>query len=472
MIAMWGLVGLSPRLRGNQVVRLQLRGELGSIPAPAGEPKTPCLYDSQSAVYPRACGGTIRQLSSPRIFIGLSPRLRGNRQHRPALHRRRGSIPTPAGEPHPAPFSSPKAPVYPRACGGTHQTGVCYTAPKGLSPRLRGNLVEPPAKQEAGGSIPAPAEEPSRWSRTSTRTRVYPRACGGTELFAGPVGAGDAPVYPRACGGTVVSITTSNNDTGLSPRLRGNLPRQGRHSAAHGSIPAPAGEPQIYPICQKVPRVYPRAGGGTSGLSPHSLDSVGLSPRLRGNQDSRHQYRGTVGSIPAPAGEPQVQAGLSDGLRVYPRACGGTDAAQSLREYLEGLSPRLRGNLEDFSVSVQYEGSIPAPAGEPSGESQWVQRYGGLSPRLRGNLAQRLSASTDGRSIPAPAGEPPSRIHKLNWPEVYPHACGGTRCVGWLRENGRGLSPRLRGNLCMRSHIKMNRRSIPAPAGEPPPPPR
>ena len=72
------LHGLSPRVRGNQVIPVLLVGENGSIPACAGEPVSwiERRYDPQvypacagepslmtgstvcAAVYPRVCGGT------------------------------------------------------------------------------------------------------------------------------------------------------------------------------------------------------------------------------------------------------------------------------------------------------------------------------------------------------------------------------------------------------------------------------
>ena len=52
---------------------------------------------------------------------------------------------------------------------------------------------------------------------------------------------------------------------------------------------------------------------------------------------------------------------------VYPRACGGTEGVTRLKFLYEGLSPRLRGNLGDRGVDEVRCGSIPAPAGEPVG---------------------------------------------------------------------------------------------------------
>ena len=50
---------------------------------------------------------------------GLSPRVRGNRQHDTHVAGQRRSIPARAGEPKPEDSDDPPASVYPRACGGT-----------------------------------------------------------------------------------------------------------------------------------------------------------------------------------------------------------------------------------------------------------------------------------------------------------------------------------------------------------------
>ena len=172
----------------------------------------------------------------------------------------------------------------------------------GLSPRLRGNPLCGDEPALLGGSIPAPAGEPPWVCDFHFVFRVYPRACGGT--------TGASGMWPWV--------------RGLSPRLRGNpLPKEWRPSNDR-SIPAPAGEPLAITSVTVSRLVYPRACGGTSGYALKLLFFLGLSPRLRGNQDDAHAGLSGVGSIPAPAGEPLMDVGPSMGDRVYPRACGGT----------------------------------------------------------------------------------------------------------------------------------------------------
>ena len=132
--------GLSPRVRGNPAAREIERAGYGSIPACAGEPapagKTPCLC----RVYPRVCGGTGGRRDVHGGVLGLSPRVRGNRLPFMFLPPIQGSIPACAGEPRPAASSSASSRVYPRVCGGTATTPRLWTSPQGLSPRVRGNL--------------------------------------------------------------------------------------------------------------------------------------------------------------------------------------------------------------------------------------------------------------------------------------------------------------------------------------------
>ncbi len=135
------------------------------------------------------------------------------------------------------------------------------------------------------------------------------------------------------------------------------------------------------------PEVYPRACGGTVLYQQDGPAAQGLSPRLRGNLNLRRPIGSRVRSIPALAGEPGCRPAAAAGLPVYPRACGGTWR-----------------NIGD---------SLPCS---------------GLSPRLRGNLGRSRGMTLVIRSIPALAGEPHQRKH---WPvpgQVYPRACGGTSC--------------------------------------------
>ena len=78
MSAFTDAVGLSPRVRGNRQPLLVAQIGDRSIPACAGEPLTNAGHDDLWQVYPRVCGGTIRGPDGNGWWLGLSPRVRGN----------------------------------------------------------------------------------------------------------------------------------------------------------------------------------------------------------------------------------------------------------------------------------------------------------------------------------------------------------------------------------------------------------
>ena len=274
----------------------------------------------------------------------------------------------------------------------------------GLSPRERGNPVEDPGPEPGLRSIPARAGEPGGSGTTARRLAVYPRASGGTRPTAG----------------------LSTPSRGLSPRERGNRDRRTRLDRWHGSIPARAGEPATIAMPRGARAVYPRASGGTRAPPPMSSAARGLSPRERGNRSEHLGLMRYLGSIPARAGEPRCpQARLWPGW-VYPRASGGTHCHVRIPFYSPGLSPRERGNRKALIAAFAAPWSIPARAGEPH---------------------------TGSRSVAAT--------------RVYPRASGGTSvAVSGVRQS-EGLSPRERGNRVAGRLLDVQRRSIPARAGEP-----
>ena len=113
---------------------------------------------------------------------------------------------------------------------------------------------------------------------------------------------------------------------GLSPRLRGNRAWGGLGAGLERSIPAPAGEPANTGTIERIPKVYPRACGGTLSWAAQEAAVGGLSPRLRGNLSENDSQVIIIRSIPAPAGEPTNVCTHITMIPVYPRACGGTIA--------------------------------------------------------------------------------------------------------------------------------------------------
>ena len=85
-------------------------------------------------------------------------------------------------------------------CGGTGDAVLFIFNSRGLSPRVRGNLVTLAYTDADERSIPACAGEPIPKTIRQNNDRVYPRVCGGTDM---PVERDEILI-------------------GLSPRVRGN----------------------------------------------------------------------------------------------------------------------------------------------------------------------------------------------------------------------------------------------------------
>ena len=268
---------------------------------------------------------------------------------------------------------------------------------------MRGNLLTRDISAIRIGSIPACAGEPG----------------------ASPGHLERGAVYPRVCGGTNKTNRATIPISGLSPRVRGNLPSRRRDRRPRGSIPACAGEPSSLSASSAFIRVYPRVCGGTGFIYHLSFEPVGLSPRVRGNQAQRRKAASECRSIPACAGEPVAPEFSSGWERVYPRVCGGTPVIMWEARGGYGLSPRVRGNLSRAVANSDSRG---------------------LSPRVRGNHILLRTGGAQQGSIPACAGEPAFAKGAPVVIPVYPRVCGGTSQGLPYRHHIAGLSPRVRGN--------------------------
>ena len=130
--------GLSPRGRGKQVSRAAVRSARRSIPAWAGETARRLAVKRMPAVYPRVGGGNAQPFPFHSGGHGLSPRGRGKPRLCQQAHQQPRSIPAWAGEtktPSPTPTSSA---VYPRVGGGNNFILSPPRKVSGLSPRGRG----------------------------------------------------------------------------------------------------------------------------------------------------------------------------------------------------------------------------------------------------------------------------------------------------------------------------------------------
>ena len=194
---------------------------------------------------------------------------------------------------------------------------------RGLSPPVRGSLRPRPPRSILDGSIPARAGEPCSTPTSPMRSAVYPRPCGGAQ----------------------VQVVVHLADRGLSPPVRGSRHLGRGLERLQGSIPARAGEPRMRSRSGTSMTVYPRPCGGAG--------------------DTGMRHGPTDRSIPARAGEPWYWMPGMALSSVYPRPCGGALYVVYRMDAGCGLSPPVRGSLQQFDVVSQDSGSIPARAGEP-----------------------------------------------------------------------------------------------------------
>ena len=294
--------GLSPRVRGNPLPAATAAASFGSIPACAGEPRIYIGGNACRTVYPRVCGGTREQNQWPQNSRGLSPRVRGNQILAVVIGFNSGSIPACAGEPTSGGWHRLQYSVYPRVCGGTRLPPAGAPGMRGLSPRVRGNRPGGQRSAERRWSIPACAGEPSDAGRMTSQPSVYPRVCGGT--LASGYDCPDCDGLSPRVRGNPVGLLSGLPIYRSIPACAGNRLSEGGIMTDQRSIPACAGEPQGPTRSPIYRRVYPRVCGGTLPSGVRRLPCRGLSPRVRGNPAISASDNPAAGSIPACAGEP------------------------------------------------------------------------------------------------------------------------------------------------------------------------
>ena len=152
---------------------------------------------------------------------GLSPRVRGSREHPTPAHIIQRSIPTCAGQPGDKALGVCVSWVYPHVCGAAHRTSMLTSSSRGLSPRVRGSLPAAVCLRVLDRSIPTCAGQP--------RLKGAPKA--------------SSEVYPHVCGAARRARKSPPKSHGLSPRVRGSLGRHCQVQSWPRSIPTCAGQP-------------------------------------------------------------------------------------------------------------------------------------------------------------------------------------------------------------------------------------
>ena len=275
------------------------------------------------------------------------------------------------------------------------------STPCGLSPPTRGNHERIVPSSGGSRSIPAHAGEPSPRGLSGRVSQVSPPTRGNPSDRRGiRRPLGSIPAHP---GGTLSSVLLLICSDGLSPPTRGNLSEKPNLRGDIGSIPAHAGEPRRRRFRRRPPEVYPRPRGGTRQFAVCPYRHPGLSPPTRGNRARLSCGGEWQGSIPAHAGEPPPLCLARQICGVYPRPRGGTLRALPFAPFARGLSPPTRGNPMSSPPKATPSGSIPAHAGEPYPRWRYRPQLK-VYPRPRGGTPNGL------RPAPNPPGlSPPTR---------------------------------------------------------------
>ncbi len=417
--------GSSPRVRGKPFRARFLQGDGRIIPARAGQTRctSPLVMDWTD--HPRACGANLI----------LSPPLRGPT----------GSSPRVRGKPCWCCNAGGAIRIIPARAGQTHCFAIWSASVSGSSPRVRGKHA--------------------RVDVAFAAVRIIPARAGQTSMPGPPMGP--SPDHPRACGANGRLGYKVTRITGSSPRVRGKLRGLFVDGAQVRIIPARAGQTRIPTGLGGRRPDHPRACGANLGagcFAPPQIQRI----------------------IPARAGQTEPSAVGSLSCPDHPRACGANAMRPKPAVPKLGSSPRVRGKLSAIGSRDVQRRIIPARAGQTQAVkdkadaaadhpracgANAVLRGGyrigsGSSPRVRGKPWLPPEQAAPFRIIPARAGQT-CRCSRSRRPTTdHPRACGANHLVEDGRQRAAGSSPRVRGKLGLLDLLLVQRRIIPARAGQ------
>ena len=127
--------------------------------------------------------------------------------------------------------------------------------------------------------------------------------------------------------------------------------------------------------------------------------------------------------------------------------------------------PAYAGNAFGDGFQRGKQSVHPRVCGERAGVPTPIVVVNGSSPRMRGTPPERMSVQVDRRFIPAYAGNAGRLQSWLNCPTVHPRVCGERRAVDPSHLYDGGSSPRMRGTPAAGRRRTPDIRFIPAYAG-------
>ena len=175
--------GSSPRMRGKPRALAWQCHWIRIIPAHAGQTGFIQPPRTDSTDHPRACGANSFAFLAMSGVTGSSPRMRG--KHRRPTDRKRDPriIPAHAGQTH-RPARRPRhRPDHPRACGANCFAGFFHCRFCGSSPRMRGKRTAVAIARRTPRIIPAHAGQTLIVCGMAGCGQDHPRACGANHVW-------------------------------------------------------------------------------------------------------------------------------------------------------------------------------------------------------------------------------------------------------------------------------------------------
>ena len=145
--------------------------------------------------------------------------------------------------------------------------------------------------------------------------------------------------------------------------MRGTGGRDSANRWPDGIIPACAGNRSVLLSNQISLQDHPRVCGEQEEWDAEGIDDKGSSPRVRGTVRTFCIELGTIGIIPACAGNSTTLINSGTLSRDHPRVCGEQVESEHLLKRTIGSSPRVRGTATFPCLCAYIKRIIPACAG-------------------------------------------------------------------------------------------------------------
>ena len=172
------------------------------------------------------------------------------------------------------------------------------------------------------------------------------------------------PAHPRECGADVERDLTVGLLHGSSPRVRGRRHHHAHHLGTLGLIPASAGQTASPRSAFAAGWAHPRECGADGMWCKGNVGGTGSSPRVRGRRGSTGSADPSRGLIPASAGQTLSPACHCVPSWAHPRECGADTSVSRMSSGSLGSSPRVRGRRGVTRPFDRLTGLIPASAGQ------------------------------------------------------------------------------------------------------------